>query len=111
VHLRPVRWRVHHRERDRREHHLPPVRQLDLDADHLEGMMDLDPSLAFTALHDVSPEFRQLGMAETSTAITAFLADHKQYVAIYSNGVVKAGKTDMHTYARIWVKSYFGYES
>lgn len=72
---------------------------------------DLDPSLAFTALHDVSEDFRQLGMAETSTAITAFLADHKQFVAIYSHGVVKAGKTDMHTYARIWVKSYFGYES
>ena len=73
--------------------------------------MSLDPSLAFTALHDVSPEFRALSLNEGSEAITAFLADHKTFVAMYSHGKVVMGKTDMHTYARIWVKSYFGYES
>lgn len=73
--------------------------------------MELDRTLAFTALHDASPDFRALALDPMGEAITAFLADHKQFVAIYSHGVVKVGKTDMMTYARIWVKSYFGYES
>lgn len=72
---------------------------------------NIDRSLAFTALHDVSEEFRALPLLEGSEAISAFLEDHACYVRLYSGGVVKAGKTDMHTYARIWVKSYFHYES
>jgi hypothetical protein len=74
-------------------------------------MMELERSLAFTALHDVSEDFRALALDPMGEAITAFLTDHKQYVALYSHGQVKVGKTDMMTYARIWVKSYFGYES
>jgi hypothetical protein len=74
-------------------------------------MMDLDRSLAFTALHDVSPEFRALPLLAGAEAITDFLEDHGQFVRLYSHGKVVMGKTDMHTYARVWVKSYFGYES
>lgn len=73
--------------------------------------MELDRSLAFTALHDVSADFRALALDPMGEAITAFLEDHKRYVAIYSQGTVKVGKTDMMTYAKIWVKSYFHYES
>jgi hypothetical protein len=73
--------------------------------------MELDRSLAFTALHDTSEDFRALGLDPMGEAITAFLADHKQFVAIYSKGRVVVGKTDMLTYAKIWVKTYFGYES
>lgn len=73
--------------------------------------MELDRTLAFTALHDVSEDFRALALDPMGVAITAFLADHKQFVALYSHGIVQVGKTDMMTYARIWVKSYFDYES
>lgn len=73
--------------------------------------MELDRSLAFTALHDVSADFRALALDPMGEAITAFLADHKRYVQTYSHGTVQVGKTDMTTYARIWVKSYFDYES
>ena len=74
-------------------------------------MSDLDRTLAFTALHDVSEDFRALPLMEAGQAIDSFLRAHKSFVAMYSHGVVKMGKTDMHTYARIWCKSYFGYES
>lgn len=73
--------------------------------------MDLNPSLAFTALHDVSEDFRALSLNEGSEAIARFLEDHERFVRTYSHGVVKVGKTDMHTYARVWIKTYFGYES
>ena len=76
-----------------------------------DGYGGMARSLAFTALYDVSPEFRVLPLNEGTVAITRFLADHAQFVRMYSGGAVKMGKTDMHTYARIWVKSYFGYES
>lgn len=73
--------------------------------------MDLDRSLAFTALHDTSEDFRHLALDPMAEAITHFLLDHGVFVQTYSHGVVKVGQTDMLTYARIWVKSYFGYES
>lgn len=73
--------------------------------------MELDRTLAFTALHDASPDFRALALDPMGEAITEFLEDHKRYVQAFSGGVVKVGKTDMMTYARVWVKSYFPYES
>ena len=73
--------------------------------------LDIDPSLAFTALHDASEDFRALSLDEGAEAITAFLEDHEVFVRTYSHGAVKMGKTDMRTFARIWVKSYFHYES
>lgn len=69
--------------------------------------MDLAPSLAFTALHDISEDFRALSLNEGSEAIARFLEDHERFVRMHSGGMVKMGKTDMHTYARIWVKTYF----
>ena len=52
-----------------------------------------------------------LALDPMAEAITHFLLDHGVFVQTYSHGVVKVGQTDMLTYARIWVKSYFGYES
>jgi hypothetical protein len=76
-----------------------------------DGYGGMARSLAFTALHDVSADFRALSMHEGGEAITLFLLDHQKFVDTYSKGKVVAGKTDMLTYAKIWVKSYFHYES
>lgn len=76
-----------------------------------DGYGGMARSLAFTALHDVSEDFRALSLDDSGAAITAFLKDYARHVMIYSRGIPVMGKTDMHTYARLWVKSYFGYES
>ena len=70
----------------------------------------MDRDLAFTALHDASEDFRKLPLNDAGRAITEFLEDHKRFVRAHG-GSVKMGKTDMHTYARVWVKSHFPYES
>ena len=61
-------------------------------------------SLAFTALLDVSPEFRRTPMAQGSQDITEFIEDHRALVAEYG---LKMGVTDMHTYAKTWAQSHY----
>ena len=61
-------------------------------------------SLAFTALLDVSPEFRRTPMAQGSQDITQFIEDHRALVAEHG---FKMGVTDMHTYAKTWAQSHY----
>jgi hypothetical protein len=78
----------------------------------LPYMGGMERSLAFTALLDVSRDFRDLESREGTEAITQFLEDYAKFFGVYGrDGRVEMGKTDIYTYARIWVKSYFHYES
>ena len=61
-----------------------------------KAKLDIDPSLAFTALLEV-PAFCKSRAADADRVITLFLADWYD-----------APETDMVAYARTWAAGYYG---
>ncbi len=65
------------------------------------GMRDLDRTLAFTALLDLSPAFRELSLDAGSGTITRFLDEYYEWL---DGRPFVAGRDDIYSYAKLWLK-------
>lgn len=73
-------------------------------ADRESPMRMLDRSLAFTALLELSPEFRDMEVNAGSALITRLLEEYYEWLdEALARDLFRAGVHDIFTYARSWI--------
>lgn len=64
----------------------------------------LDRSLAWTALFELSPEWREMELGAGSAVVTRFLEEYYAWLdEKLARDLFRAGVHDIYTYARAWL--------